>query len=279
MSPERIPATDELTALRNEQLPRGMRRNPRLRRYARMSPEARQWAKLPALRVLVLQPCRISDLTYSEQAVVNRLSESSRANRLKGILSRLRPLRRQALFSRYRSGVLHPRSWKQRGQVMKHRHFGRQSAANDQSTRQGGRRSAARIPVVMLGTVAAALALVIPASAGSAQLPLNLTKTCDPAGTPCVVTQSNVAALPPGTTEDYLGPEYGYPVLSSGVVITTSYQGGGTATGHCTWPLRSASGTCVFSQGTGSLAGFHAKLTVTANGDFSEFFWNGTYQL
>jgi hypothetical protein len=43
--------------------------------------------------------------------------------------------------------------------------------------------------------------------------------------------------------------------------------------------LRSAAGTCTFEQGTGSLTGFHANLTVTANADFSLFYWNGTYRL
>jgi hypothetical protein len=51
------------------------------------------------------------------------------------------------------------------------------------------------------------------------------------------------------------------------------------AVGHCTWPLRTATGTCTFAQGTGSLAGFHANLTVSANEDFSVFYWAGTYQL
>lgn len=163
---------------------------------------------------------------------------------------------------------------------MKHQLFGRQSRPSGQSTSdEDGTTSSVRILVVMLTAVAVLLVPVLPASAGSPLQPLRLTKTCVPAGTPCVVIESNVAALPVYTTEDYLGPEYGYPVLSSRVVITSSYNGGGTATGHCTWPFRSASGTCTFAQGTGSLAGFRAKLTVTTNGDFTQFYWNGTYQL
>jgi hypothetical protein len=129
----------------------------------------------------------------------------------------------------------------------------------------------------MLVAVALALALAIPASA-STRVPFSLTKTCDNLGT-CTVQLSDTAVLPPGTTETYFGPQFGDPVLSSRVLITSLYAGGGTAIGHCTWPLRSATGTCTFAQGTGSLAGFHANLTVTANADFSLFFWTGMYQL
>ena len=121
----------------------------------------------------------------------------------------------------------------------------------------------------------AALAPVASASSGSS---LNLSKTCDNLGT-CTVVASNVAALPVGTTETYYGPQYGDPVLSSRVVISSSYAGGGTATGECSWPLRTATGICTFSQGTGALAGFHARVTVSANGDFSLFHWDGTYRL
>jgi hypothetical protein len=41
----------------------------------------------------------------------------------------------------------------------------------------------------------------------------------------------------------------------------------------------SLSGTCTFAGGAGSLAGFHANLKVTANGDFSVFYGDGTYRL
>jgi hypothetical protein len=122
------------------------------------------------------------------------------------------------------------------------------------------------------------LALAPSVSASSPQTSFSLAKTCDGLGT-CTVVTSNAAALPPGTTETYLGPEFGDPVLSSRVVIASPYSGGGTATGRCAWPLRSASGTCTFAGGTGSLAGFHANLTVTANADFSLFFWDGAYRL
>jgi hypothetical protein len=131
--------------------------------------------------------------------------------------------------------------------------------------------------LLVIGAIVAfaALAPVAMASSGSS---LSLAKTCDNLGV-CTVVSSNAAALPVGTTETYYGPEFGDPVLSSRVVINSSYAGGGTATGDCSWPLRTATGICTFAQGTGSLAGFHARVTVSANSDFSVFYWDGTYRL
>ena len=128
-----------------------------------------------------------------------------------------------------------------------------------------------------LGAIVA-FAAMAPAAAASSGSSLSLAKTCDNLGR-CTVVASNAAALPVGTTETYLGPQYGDPVLSSRVVITSSYAGGGTATGVCAWPLRTATGICTFAQGTGSLAGFHARVTVSANADFSVFYWSGSYRL
>lgn len=133
-----------------------------------------------------------------------------------------------------------------------------------------------RTRLVMLAAATVALSLVLPALASSPLSSLQLTKTCDGTGT-CTVTDTNTDSLPVGTTEEYSGPLYGDPALSSRVVITVPGQDGGTAVGHCAWPLRTAAGTCTFAQGTGSLTGFHANVTVTANADFSLFFWTGTY--
>ena len=131
--------------------------------------------------------------------------------------------------------------------------------------------------LLVLGAIVA-FAAVAPVASASSGSSLSLSKTCDNLGT-CTVAASNAAALPVGTTETYSGPQFGDPVLSSRVVISSSYAGGGTATGVCVWPLRTATGICTFAQGTGSLAGFHARVTVSASPDFSLFYWNGTYRL
>jgi hypothetical protein len=139
---------------------------------------------------------------------------------------------------------------------------------------------APRSRLVVAATMLVFLSLLF-APAASASSPLHssqLAKTCDGLGT-CTVFSSDAAPLQAGTTETYFGPQFGDPVLSSRVLITSSYGGGGTAVGHCAWPLRTATGTCTFAGGTGSLAGFHANLTVSATADFSVFFWDGSYRL
>jgi len=135
-----------------------------------------------------------------------------------------------------------------------------------------------RLTVAATMLVALGLLLTPSVSASSPLQAFHLAKTCDGLGT-CTVTSSDAGPLPPGTIETYLGPQFGDPVLSSRVVITSSYGGGGTAVGHCVWPLRTATGICTFAGGTGSLAGFHANLTVSANTDFSVFYWDGSYRL
>ena len=97
-------------------------------------------------------------------------------------------------------------------------------------TRKGNlmHRRSLLLALVLLAAVAVPVALSSPLQS------FHLGKTCDNLGT-CTVTSSTLGVLPPGTTETYLGPEYGYPVLSSRVVITTP---DGTAVGHCTWPFR-----------------------------------------
>jgi hypothetical protein len=136
-----------------------------------------------------------------------------------------------------------------------------------------------RSRLVVAATMLVFLGLLVTptVSASSPLKAFHLAKTCDTSGT-CTVISSDTPSLPVGTTESYLGPQFGVPVLSSRVVIAIPY-GGGTAVGHCTYPLRSATGTCTFAGGTGSLAGFHANLTVSTNEDFSIFFWDGSYRL
>jgi hypothetical protein len=135
-----------------------------------------------------------------------------------------------------------------------------------------------RLLVAAAMLVSLGLLIAPTVSASSPLQTFHLAKTCDGLGT-CTVVSSDAAPLPASTTETYFGPQFGDPVLSSRVLITSSYGGGGTALGHCAWPLRTATGTCTFAGGTGSLAGFHANLTVSANADFSVFYWDGSYKL
>ena len=135
-----------------------------------------------------------------------------------------------------------------------------------------------RIMFSLLAAVAFAVAIAVPASA-SPQASFYLEKDCTvffSGGNTCVVTVSPDPAIPVGTTIAYNGPVFNETVLSMEVDIIAP---NGTATGHCTWPLRvRPSGTCTFARGTGSLAGFHANLSVTG-GTFPIFIWGLRYIL
>lgn len=134
--------------------------------------------------------------------------------------------------------------------------------------------------LIAAASVALACAVLIsPASAAPASRSLTLTKIC---GAPvtggelsyCTVTASNFAPLV-GAKIRYFGPGFfteDHPFLDSWVVIEGS---GGTAFGHCLvrgvpGPL----GACQFTGGSGSLDGFRADVTVTAE-SASIWHWDG----
>ena len=57
------------------------------------------------------------------------------------------------------------------------------------------------------------------------------------------------------------------------------YAGPGTvATGHCLLRFATGVGLCTISDGTGTLAGFQARVRVTADSSIPELWhWDGTY--
>ncbi len=137
--------------------------------------------------------------------------------------------------------------------------------------------------------VAASLPAVVPGNQGTvpqtAEAPsalskshslLLLTKTCD-AIDHCTVITVAAGPIPVGTGAFYTGPLLENRT-TSGIVLTT--PSGDTATGHCSLNYKTGLGTCVFTSGTGELAGFHANVKVTS--DFVSnpagvFTWRGTY--
>ena len=128
--------------------------------------------------------------------------------------------------------------------------------------------------LVVVASIAALAMLAPVASAASPLGSIYLTKTCDTPVHCTVQTSLANSPLPVGTEGFYNGP---FPIsrLSSEVVLVTP-GGAGTATGHCTLSFVSAVGTCTFARGTGSLAGFHANLTVSTS-DWVTFTWEGAY--
>jgi hypothetical protein len=105
------------------------------------------------------------------------------------------------------------------------------------------------------------------------------------AGSSCTIYSSNVPAIiPDGSMVFYTqavtaNPEGGYISLDSNVVLYVAT--GDWAVGRCTLNVLGNQGLCTFSNGTGPLTGFTARVNVAAisggpnpNYDYS---WDGTY--
>lgn len=95
----------------------------------------------------------------------------------------------------------------------------------------------------------------------------------------CTVTEANFRPLR-GAKIRYFGPGFfaaDHPFLDSWVVIETQQGGGGTAFGHClVRGVPSVLGACQFTGGSGSLKGFQADVTVTAE-NATIWHWNGNF--
>ena len=93
------------------------------------------------------------------------------------------------------------------------------------------------------------------------------------AGDFCTITSSNVRRIPVGSRVYYDQPA-GIPagLLDSNVVLDAG--NGNRAVGRCTLDFATNLGLCTFSDGTGNLAGFHARVDVDCT---SECRWNGPY--
>ena len=117
----------------------------------------------------------------------------------------------------------------------------------------------------------AALGFSVSAASSQNQAPrgtkaFHATKDCSGAtgvaGSFCTIRSSNVKALKVGSKIFYLQPG-GKTALDSDTAI---YAGpGNVATGHCLLRFATGVGLCTISDGTGTLAGFHARVRVTAD--------------
>lgn len=107
---------------------------------------------------------------------------------------------------------------------------------------------------------------------------LHVTKNClgytGQAGSFCTISSSNLSAIPVGSKVFYfqsLVPSTG--LLDSNIVLDAG--SGNRAVGRCTLDLVTNLALCTFSDGTGDLSGFHAR--VDGSGSFAEYHWDGTY--
>jgi len=110
---------------------------------------------------------------------------------------------------------------------------------------------------------------------------LKITKECTEytglAGSFCTITSSNVPAIPKGSKVIYGQAEGIWPgMLDSNVVLDAGK--GNRAVGRCTLDLATGVGLCTFSDGTGRLAGFQARIDVSPPADGINWKWQGTYE-
>ena len=140
-------------------------------------------------------------------------------------------------------------------------------------------RAFALMPVA--GVVVLTLALgtgVVSVSASSGRTrQLHVTKECSQnTGTPgsfCTITSSNVLGIVVGARV-YYDQAANIPtgLLDSNVVLDSG--NGNRAIGRCTLEYATRLGLCTFSDGTGNLAGFHARVDVDCR---SGCRWDGPY--
>jgi hypothetical protein len=114
--------------------------------------------------------------------------------------------------------------------------------------------------------------------------PLHILKNCAAynylPGGHCTITSSNLPAIPAGSIVYYtqafgiLNPAW----LDSNVVLDAG--NGNKAAGRCTVDFSiTTPGVCTFQDGTGRLAGFTARVSVsTTTNSSGDFTWDGTYR-
>jgi len=143
-----------------------------------------------------------------------------------------------------------------------------------------------RVPLVLVG---AYVAVTVALSSGGASVSassdrhrdLRVTKECSQyngaAGGFCTITSSNVAEIKVGSKVLY-DQAAGIPagLLDSNVVLDAGH--GNRALGRCTLDFVTGLGLCTFSDGTGKLAGFNARVDVSHLGG-TDWAWDGTYSL
>jgi hypothetical protein len=142
-----------------------------------------------------------------------------------------------------------------------------------------------RVPLAILGLLVG-LSTVIPGttsvSASGRSGFLRVEKECSKyKGKPgqfCTITSSNVSAITPGSKVVYTQPsDIPSGVLDSNVLLDAGK--GNRAIGRCTLDFTTGLGLCTFSDGTGTFAGFHARVDVTPpSSEDPDWHWRGTYE-
>ena len=132
-------------------------------------------------------------------------------------------------------------------------------------------------------TAVLAFAFVASVSAHSERTrDLHMTKECSEwkggAGDHCTITSSNIGRIKVGSKVYYVqaaGILEG--VMDSNIVLDAG--NGNRAVGRCTLDQKTGLGLCTFSDGTGRLAGFNARIQVSPPTDpeRKHWHWDGTF--
>lgn len=146
----------------------------------------------------------------------------------------------------------------------------------------------ALVPPVAVALLAAGVATASGSSGGRGLV--RITKQCSATEPICTITSSNVAAIPVGSRVLYserYSTSPGMPPgwLDSGVVLDANIDPGATAddgnwaVGRCTISFANGRlGVCTFSDGSGTLAGFQARVDVSPPAAGSaDWTWRGKY--
>ena len=146
-----------------------------------------------------------------------------------------------------------------------------------------------RLPKSVLGLATGVVLLAVLGFSASAAFsqnqtprqakPFHATKDCSgysgKAGAYCTIRSSNVKAIRVGSKIFYLQAA-SKTALDSDIAIFV--KRGSVATGHCLLRFATGVGLCTVSNGTGTLAGFHARVRVTADSSIPKLWhWDGTY--
>ena len=136
-----------------------------------------------------------------------------------------------------------------------------------------------KIKTTILVLVTGSIYLTPSGSASSARnRELHIVKECSQnTGLPgafCTITSSNVASIPVGAKVFYFQsaiPSIG--LKDSNIVLDAGNAN--RAVGRCTLDLATGLALCTFSDGTGQLKGFNAR--IDGSGTSLDYHWDGTY--
>jgi len=129
--------------------------------------------------------------------------------------------------------------------------------------------------LLLLGAVALAPKAALAHERGQLHVTKNCSEFTGTAGTFCTITSSNLAQIKIGSKVFYdQAANIPTGMLDSNVVLDVGT--GDWAVGRCTLDLSTTLGLCTFSDGTGDLAGFSARVDVSPSQD-ADINWDGTY--